>query len=85
MAHLFKKKLEGTGRYRVIMTRERDIFIRLRDRVRFARDAGAELFISLHADSVRNRKIRGLAVYTLSERASDREAGMLAENCRSLR
>ncbi len=79
VAHLFKKKLEGTGRYRVIMTRERDIFIRLRDRVRFARDAGAELFISLHADSVRNRKIRGLAVYTLSERASDREAGMLAE------
>lgn len=79
VAHLFKKKLEGTGRYRVILTRERDIFIRLRDRVRFARDAGAELFISLHADTVRNRKIRGLAVYTLSERASDREAGMLAE------
>jgi N-acetylmuramoyl-L-alanine amidase len=79
VAHLFKKKLEGTGRYRVILTRERDIFVRLRDRVRFARDAGAELFISLHADTVRNRKIRGLAVYTLSERASDREAGMLAE------
>lgn len=79
VAHLFKKRLERTGRYTVILTRERDIFIRLRDRVRFARDAGAHLFISLHADTVRNRRIRGLAVYTLSERASDREAAMLAE------
>jgi N-acetylmuramoyl-L-alanine amidase len=76
---MFKKHLERTGRYRVVLTRQRDIFVRLRDRVGFARDAGAELFISLHADSVRNRKIRGLAVYTLSERASDREAAMLAE------
>jgi N-acetylmuramoyl-L-alanine amidase len=79
VAQLFKKHLERTGRYKVVLTRQRDIFIRLRDRVRLARDAGAELFISLHADSVRNRKIRGLAVYTLSERASDREAATLAE------
>lgn len=73
-----KKALEATGRYKVIMTRNRDIFLRLRDRVKVARDAGAELFISVHADSVGNAKTRGLSVYTLSEKASDKEAAKLA-------
>ena len=43
-----------------------------------ARAAGADVFISLHADSIRNRKVRGASVYTLSEKASDREAADLA-------
>lgn len=73
-----KRALEATGRYKVVMTRDRDIFLRLRDRVQVARDAGAELFISVHADSVPNRKTRGLSVYTLSEKASDKEAAKLA-------
>lgn len=79
MGRALKEELEATGRYQVFMTRDRDIFIRLRDRVAKARDAGAELFISLHADTIRDRKIRGLSVYTLSERASDKEAAALAE------
>ncbi len=78
MARQLKKTLEATGRYKVVMTRSRDIFIRLRDRVAVARDAGADLFISVHADSVVNRKTRGLSVYTLSEKASDKEAAKLA-------
>jgi N-acetylmuramoyl-L-alanine amidase len=61
------------------MSRSRDVFIRLRDRVRMARDSKAELFISIHADTVRNRKIKGPAVYTLSEKSSDKEARELAE------
>lgn len=73
-----KQALESTGRYKVVMTRDRDIFLRLRDRVQVARDAGAELFISVHADSVANPKTRGLSVYTLSETASDQEAASLA-------
>ena len=73
-----KRALEATGRYKVVMTRDRDIFLRLRDRVKRAREAGAELFISVHADSVVNRKTRGLSVYTLSEKASDKEAAKLA-------
>ena len=44
-----------------------------------ARDAKAELFISIHADAVKNKSIRGPSVYTLSEKASDNEAGELAE------
>ena len=78
LARELKKQLEATGRYKVVMTRDRDIFLRLRDRVKVAREAGAELFISIHADSVRNRKTRGLSVYTLSETASDKEAAKLA-------
>ncbi len=79
VARTMKRQLQKTGRYRVVMTRNRDVFIRLRDRVAFAREAGAELFISLHADAIKNRKVRGLSVYTLSVKASDKEAAELAE------
>lgn len=78
MARDLRAALEATGRYKVVLTRDRDIFLRLRDRVKVAREAGAELFISIHADSVPNRKTRGLSVYTLSEKASDKEAAKLA-------
>ena len=60
------------------MTRDRDIFVRLRERIAMARAAGADLFISLHADSIKNRRVRGASVYTLSEKSSDREAADLA-------
>jgi N-acetylmuramoyl-L-alanine amidase len=79
MAKELKRKLEKTGRFKVLMSRKRDVFVRLRDRVRIARDGNAELFISVHADTVRNRKIMGPAVYTLSEKSSDKEAQKLAE------
>lgn len=72
------KRLRGTGRYRTMLTRGRDRFVRLRQRVQAARAAGAELFISLHADASRKRSTRGASVYTLSERASDRTAAALA-------
>ncbi|PPR74933.1 MAG: N-acetylmuramoyl-L-alanine amidase AmiC [Alphaproteobacteria bacterium MarineAlpha3_Bin4] len=74
-----KRQLEATGQYRVLLTRRRDFFIRLRDRVQFAREAGAELFISIHADTIKNRSISGSSVYTLSENASDKMAAELAE------
>ena len=79
MGRELKQHLEAGGRYRVILTRSRDLFIRLRDRVRLGREAGADLFISVHADTVKNRAISGPAVYTLSEKASDQEAQQLAE------
>lgn len=78
-AREFRTMLEKTGRYRVKMTRERDVFIPLRDRVAFAREVSADLFISIHADSIRSSRVRGLSVYTLSERASDQESAELAE------
>ncbi len=80
MARELKKAMEKAGRYKVLLTRNSDTFIRLRDRVEFARESHADLFLSLHADSIRNRKVRGATVYTLSERASDKEAAELAEH-----
>lgn len=74
-----KAYLENTGRFNVYLTRDRDVFIRLRDRFEIAREKNADLFISVHADTIRDHGIRGLSVYTLSERASDREAAELAE------
>jgi len=79
IARQLRDSLKRTGRYKVILTRERDIFIPLRERTAIARRAGADLFISLHADTFRDKKIRGASVYTLSERASSKEAQALAE------
>lgn len=78
MAQEFKRVLEAGGRYTVILTRDSDVFIRLRDRVARARAAHAELFISLHADSLESGQLEGLSIYTLSDKASDREAEALA-------
>jgi N-acetylmuramoyl-L-alanine amidase len=78
VAQRLKKTLMATGRYDVVMTRDSDIFHSLRDRVAIARKAKADLFISLHADTIKNRSVRGAAIYTLSENASDKEAGELA-------
>ena len=73
-----KKMFEATGRYKVVLTRKRDVYVRLRDRFEIAHRHKAEIFISLHADSIKNRKIRGGSLYTLSNKASDREAESLA-------
>lgn len=78
MALELRRQLLASGRYRVTLTRDRDVFIRLRDRVAIAREAGADLFVSLHADSISSGSVRGLSVYTLSNKASDREAETLA-------
>jgi len=81
MALELRRQLEATGRYRVILTREADRIVRLRDRLQVARESEGELFLSLHADSlVRAPEVRGASVYTLSEQASNEEAARLASN-----
>jgi len=67
-----------SGRYKVVLTRSDDSFIRLRERVALARQVQADLFVSIHADSLANHSIGGMSIYTLSETASDREAEALA-------
>ena len=79
MARELKKILEKDSRYKVYLTRNRDVFIPLRERVRIARRYKADLFLSIHADSALNKNAKGLSVYTLSETASDKEAAALAE------
>lgn len=74
-----RRELGRLGPYRVILTRNSDRFVRLRERVAIARRAKAELFVSIHADTRATIETRGASVYTLSERASDAEAAALAE------
>lgn len=71
---LLKKRSE----YTVIMTRGDDRFLSLRDRLQIARENEADLFIAIHADTVRGPEARGATIYTLSEKASDAEAAALA-------
>lgn len=73
-----RKILEASGGIDVIMTREDDRFLTLKERVKIAREAEADLFIAIHADTVRGEEARGATIYTLSEQASDAEAAALA-------
>ncbi len=77
-ARAVARELERRGRYRVFLTRSDDRFIPLRERVRMAHARDADLFISLHADSIADPAVSGASVYTLSETASDAEAARLA-------
>ncbi len=79
MARELKAELDKSGKYTVYLTRNRDVFIPLRDRVKISRRHDADLFLSIHADSAANKRATGLSVYTLSEKASDKEAAALAE------
>lgn len=71
--------LRRAGGFDVILTRDGDYFVSLEARVAAARDAGADLFISLHADALAEGEARGAAVYVLSDDASDAASAALAE------
>ncbi|MCV9997366.1 N-acetylmuramoyl-L-alanine amidase [Pararhizobium sp. YC-54] len=64
---------------KAVLTRDKDEFLSLPERVQTARQHGANLFISLHADTLKQRDIRGATVYTISDKASDHLAANLAE------
>lgn len=78
MGKELQKVLRNKG-YVVYLTRDTDIFIPLRQRIKIAQKYKADLFMSIHADSAANRNATGLSVYTLSDTASDKEAAALAE------
>ena len=80
-AKVLKEKIEKSGLFRVALTRDGDVFIPLRERVRIARQQSAQLFISIHADRIPNAtEVRGMTIYTNDEKATDAEAALLAEN-----
>ena len=78
-ANELRDLLGKDGGYQVFMTRETDDFLRLDERVRIARQHDADLFLSIHADTIRLKGIRGATVYTVSDTASDEEAKALAD------
>ncbi|MBI1253177.1 MAG: N-acetylmuramoyl-L-alanine amidase [Hyphomonas sp.] len=72
-----KDVLDADGRYEVRLTRDTDVYVEHEDRVTLARNWGAELFISLHADAAGSASVSGASVYTISARGEtriDREA-----------
>ena len=75
--------LAAKGRFDVQMTRASDVFVSLDRRVAFSRQKGASLFISIHADTVGAQNfaqsVRGATAYTLSEKASSKQAQLLAD------
>jgi N-acetylmuramoyl-L-alanine amidase len=75
-----RRALERTGRYRVAMTRTRDVFIPLGHRVGDAMDQKASLFLSMHCDHLPQADLRGASVFTLSDDASDSLAAGLAQD-----
>src|SRR5581483_7641016 len=78
VARELERQLNASGRYRVVLTRRRDVLVKLRERVIRARRHRAELLLSIHADALPDSGIRGLSVYTLSDKASDRDTAVLA-------
>ena len=72
------QELLASGKVRVALTRDDDRYLILEERYGIARKLGANLFISIHADSAENHEARGASIYTLSEVASDKEADKLA-------
>jgi N-acetylmuramoyl-L-alanine amidase len=74
-----KRQLEASGRYRVELSRTRDVFIPLEERVALAQRHGASLFVSMHADALLDHGVRGASVYTLAEHASDAQTAALAQ------
>jgi len=59
------------------MTRDKDVFVTLRQRIKRAHNRGADMFISIHADAFNNPKARGASVYVLSDRGASSEAAQL--------
>jgi N-acetylmuramoyl-L-alanine amidase len=74
-----KRQLEAGGRYRVALTRTRDVFVPLDERVGKAQAHGAALFVSMHADALSDHAVRGASVYTLATAASDAQTAALAQ------
>jgi len=77
ISKIFAKKLNDSGRYIAKLTRDNDKFIPLQNRTKIAEDNYADLFISIHADSLRGEQAQGASVYTISKTASDAQTAQL--------
>ncbi|MCB1510984.1 MAG: N-acetylmuramoyl-L-alanine amidase [Hyphomicrobiaceae bacterium] len=81
VSRVLRQRLAARRRYKVIMTRTRDIFVSLEDRVALSKTVGADLFLSIHADATERQTpgVRGASIYTLSHRASNAAARLFAQ------
>src|SRR5580698_551833 len=74
IARALAERINGEPGMRAVLTRDRDEFLELRDRIHRARLARADMFVSVHADSIANRDVSGASVYVLSEHGASNEA-----------
>ncbi|MFT4580874.1 MAG: N-acetylmuramoyl-L-alanine amidase [Gammaproteobacteria bacterium] len=75
------KRINSEKGMRGVLVRDGDRYLALRERMDVARDAKADLFISVHADAFRDPRVKGSSVYVLSQRGASSEAALwLAEN-----
>jgi len=80
IARALAQRVDAEPGMKAVLTRNGDYFVPLRDRMRRARAQQADLFVSIHADSIRDRSVDGSSVYILSQRgATDEAARWLAE------
>jgi len=77
IAKRLSKLVNAEPGMRAYLTRDKDIFISLRQRIKRARNNNADMFISIHADAFKNTKARGASVFVLSERGASSEAAQL--------
>jgi N-acetylmuramoyl-L-alanine amidase len=78
-ARTLKETLLRDGNFEVVMTRDEDVFVPLEGRISIAHQAGADVFLALHADALAEGEAVGATVYTLSKDASDEASATLAE------
>ncbi len=64
---MLAEELGKTGKVTPVLIRSKDVYYKLRHRIKLAHDAQADLFVSLHADSAKNKKAHGISVFTLSD------------------
>jgi N-acetylmuramoyl-L-alanine amidase len=76
---MLRKALKRYDNINSILSRNKDIYLSLKERTKLAKINNADIFISLHADSSKNKKANGISVFSLSDKASDKEAKMLAK------
>ena len=79
LAKKIQETVNSHAQFHAVLTRDEDFYIPLRERFKIAEELGAHLFVSLHADSIKNKNLRGASIYTLSEEASDVESDLLAK------
>lgn len=80
IARELARQINATPGYKAFLTRDTDVFLPLHQRTRLARQAKADMFVSIHADAAENRAARGSSVYVLSTKgASSQRARWLAD------
>lgn len=79
IARRMAEAFEKVASVQTVLTRDSDVYLPLKERVKISEQARSDLFVSIHADSAPNKQARGLSVYTLSAKASDSLAGQIAD------